>query len=841
MDVGARVPLAAPPPTRGWTSPGAGLRVGAGGSPAHAGMDPCRRRSRARCGGLPRPRGDGPPRSRRGPRMRGAPPPTRGWTPIDAQEHEARLGSPAHAGMDPSPCAPARVTTWLPRPRGDGPWDTDFGNANYAAPPPTRGWTHARDRVELPGGSPAHAGMDRARSRRSGWPSRLPRPRGDGPLALHAVAQPMAAPPPTRGWTHARETCTARGIGSPAHAGMDPSVKRAGRRTPRLPRPRGDGPELTSALKGIGKAPPPTRGWTPAQDHGHANRVGSPAHAGMDPSSRAPPACSRRLPRPRGDGPLAALSEEQFDEAPPPTRGWTLRIEPLERRGDGSPAHAGMDLRDTPKSVVVERLPRPRGDGPPVTAAVVQNAEAPPPTRGWTFVVGTLPTKLGGSPAHAGMDPDLRPRPCARRWLPRPRGDGPAPTWFVFEASSAPPPTRGWTRALLERRHLVGGSPAHAGMDPWPLRSRSVCTRLPRPRGDGPHAVVRLHGPEQAPPPTRGWTSSFDSPWRRARGSPAHAGMDPRRRARRRCDRWLPRPRGDGPYRGGHFALQETAPPPTRGWTASRRRRTAPAPGSPAHAGMDPARSGTSAAPRRLPRPRGDGPEALATTTLRAEAPPPTRGWTRGLDPSRLDSVGSPAHAGMDRCSTMRCCASSRLPRPRGDGPLSGEVQRLGTEAPPPTRGWTRRLAAGDRDRRGSPAHAGMDRTRTENVDALRRLPRPRGDGPLSGEVQRLGTEAPPPTRGWTFTRWTLIVVVVAPPPSVASRRRCKPDTPLGADERLIRDPGGLASPPSVLLQVDTGRCWKHKFRGAKQRGHVLSDLGPARGRSRDTSSGISL
>src|ERR1700730_5437273 len=71
------------------------------------------------------------------------------------------------------------------------------------------------------------------------------------------------------------------------------------------------------------------------------------------------------------------------------------------------------------------------------------------------------------------------------------------------------------------------------------------------------------------------------------------------------------------------------------------------------------------------------------------KAPPPTRGWTcdQGLSERRL--VGSPAHAGMDPISPSRHAAHSRLPRPRGDGPLKdGGVYRE-IMAPPPTRGWT--------------------------------------------------------------------------------------------------------------------------------------------------------
>ncbi len=58
---------------------------------------------------------------------------------------------------------------------------------------------------------------------------------------------------------------------------------------------------------------------------------------------------------------------------------------------------------------------------------------------------------------------------------------------------------------------------------------------------------------------------------------------------------------------------------------------------------------------------------------------------------------------------------------------IIGRVRRA---APPHTRGWTRLRRAVPYQSTGSPAHAGMDPTRTLYVDGL--------------------TVAPPHTRGWT-------------------------------------------------------------------------------------------
>ncbi len=112
-----------------------------------------------------------------------------------------------------------------------------------------------------------------------------------------------------------------------------------------LPRTRGDGPEPVSISPLMSGAPPHTRGWTcPAADDTGA-AYGSPAHAGMDPSATRSPRLRTRLPRTRGDGPRTRLDQAPNYGAPPHTRGWTLLVPVLTVAIGGSPAHAGMDPR----------------------------------------------------------------------------------------------------------------------------------------------------------------------------------------------------------------------------------------------------------------------------------------------------------------------------------------------------------------------------------------------------------------------------------------------------------------------------------------------------------------
>ena len=244
----------ASPHTRGWTRRPRSGTLGAGGFPAHAGMDPVVTRRPSMPSRLPRTRGDGPVRRRRPDVGRAASPHTRGWTYYRCVECRARRGFPAHAGMDPEPGRRRRAPRWLPRTRGDGPVAGTRRTLTRSASPHTRGWTRSAAPVRLiRRGFPAHAGMDPGR-------------RGGGPLRILAA-------------------------GFPAHAGMDPRRTRTASSRPGLPRTRGDGPDGFRSPRPWPWASPHTRGWTPQVDAGAGGIDGFPAHAGMDPG---------RSPRPRG-------------------------------------------------------------------------------------------------------------------------------------------------------------------------------------------------------------------------------------------------------------------------------------------------------------------------------------------------------------------------------------------------------------------------------------------------------------------------------------------------------------------------------------------------------------
>ncbi len=416
----------------------------------------------------------------------------------------------------------------LPRTRGDGPRDVVFRPSQHGAPPHTRGWTAIRGVVAgAAGGSPAHAGMDPACRRAPSHGRRLPRTRGDGPPRHVAIARRGRAPPHTRGWTLDPADDDRDQVGSPAHAGMDPRFLARRRSRTGLPRTRGDGPGAPSNFPGSVTAPPHTRGWTRLDRRTSHSGRGSPAHAGMDPSAGSRPAPGARLPRTRGDGPYTVQGPVAADLAPPHTRGWTHHTGVHRCGRSGSPAHAGMDPWRSSSVRRFTRLPRTRGDGPRALREARYHVKAPPHTRGWTPRRRAHPCSEGGSPAHAGMDPDHLVGFRDRSRLPRTRGDGPATVVYADRASAAPPHTRGWTRGAGVGESRVAGSPAHAGMDPSRPSPRPSRARLPRTRGDGPSTRLTEAVVAEAPPHTRGWTLCALGSQRGDAGSPAHAGMDP--------------------------------------------------------------------------------------------------------------------------------------------------------------------------------------------------------------------------------------------------------------------------------------------------------------------------
>ena len=234
---------------------------------------------------------------------------------------------------------------------------------------------------------------------------------------------------------------------------------------------------------------------------------------------------------------------------------------------------------------------------------------APPHTRGSTHRAGRREGACRGSPAHAGIDREFFVRTFSRNWLPRTRGDRPPYRPGSTFFALAPPHTRGSTRRDRVPHARARGSPAHAGIDRAEIREIGACEWLPRTRGDRPLRKSKRATGRVAPPHTRGSTPIKHGSVEHVAGSPAHAGIDPRFVHRRRGAGRLPRTRGDRPRCERASPRPRRAPPHTRGPTARDVEAERAALGSPAHAGIDRVLTSTSAQGRRLPRTRGDRPQ----------------------------------------------------------------------------------------------------------------------------------------------------------------------------------------------------------------------------------------
>ena len=184
---------------------------------------------------------------------------------------------------------------------------------------------------------------------------------------------------------------------------------------------------------------------------------------------------------------------------------------------------------------------------------------------------------------------------------------------------------------------------------------------------------------------------------------------------------------------------------------------------------MDPCSDWSRPDPCGLPRTRGDGPVSPWSPPSSSAVPPHTRGWTRRDHGVRLVLAGSPAHAGMDPPHAAARTSGTRLPRTRGDGPAHVAQAKRKREAPPHTRGWTLHHLHEWQVERGSPAHAGMDRTSASASGSSARLPRTRGDGPPEARPDRERSEAPPHTRGWTRADTAMAAAYAAPPAAATS------------------------------------------------------------------------
>ncbi len=232
---------------------------------------------------------------------------------------------------------------WFPRTRGDGPQYSGRWLTQQRVPPHPRGWsqTGIRCRARQPG-SPAPAGMVRGGPCGCRQRAGFPRTRGDGPIRVLEPSAGHGVPPHPRGWSRRLVVRRLDRNGSPAPAGMVPSIKVSSCPTRGFPRTRGDGPPWIASSRITRSVPPHPRGWSRSAPGDTEMTWGSPAPAGMVRTTAIEVARSAGFPRTRGDGPSLKRSYPSCRAVPPHPRGWSRRRRDVVWPDPGSPAPAGM-------------------------------------------------------------------------------------------------------------------------------------------------------------------------------------------------------------------------------------------------------------------------------------------------------------------------------------------------------------------------------------------------------------------------------------------------------------------------------------------------------------------
>ncbi|KXS38167.1 MAG: hypothetical protein AWU55_1645 [Halomonadaceae bacterium T82-2] len=497
-------------------------------------------------------------------------------------------------------------------------------------------------------------------------------------------------------------------------------------------------------------ASPHPRGSTVQRAAAQDDHRGFPAPAGIDPRTDA--CCRRpgRLPRTRGDRPPLLIWPPSMKAASPHPRGSTRVDRVVLGVGPGFPAPAGIDPREPRRSPVRGGLPRTRGDRPSSGSGSGMRIRASPHPRGSTPSSRWSRLGVRGFPAPAGIDPLEISRSAMPSGLPRTRGDRPPEPEAAAILAEASPHPRGSTLRRVAVLAADWGFPAPAGIDPRPPPSTPNSCRLPRTRGDRPRLVEIDQMDVMASPHPRGSTQAATRDARDRLGFPAPAGIDPPSRPGGFRRRGLPRTRGDRPT--AHLARQDhgMASPHPRGSTPALRCSVCWRLGFPAPAGIDPARSRPGRGPRRLPRTRGDRPDLCIDVGLAGKASPHPRGSTPAGRCRPRGRSGFPAPAGIDptrRAGRRRRC---RLPRTRGDRPFPKVYWGLIFEASPHPRGSTPNRKDTAFEYYGFPAPAGIDPRGGAGIRLAGGLPRTRGDRPMPGVTKPCAKPASPHPRGST-------------------------------------------------------------------------------------------
>ena len=351
-----------------------------------------------------------------------------------------------------------------------------------------------------------------------------------------------------------------------------------------------------------------------------------------------------------------------------------------------------------------------RGDHRDAVRLAVRVAGPPPHARGSGLAYRRLGGATRPTPACAGITliRDYRGLPLSAH--PRMRGDHPAFVRPLILPTGPPPHARGSLLGPTARDHPPRPTPACAGITGTATRRRRPQRAHPRMRGDHLKKALGSAADFGPPPHARGSRGAPPRAARASRPTPACAGITTARPARSTSVQAHPRMRGD--HQGLNVgAKQGYGPPPhARGSPFRRVRVVRRARPTPACAGITCEPTRTRRGYRAHPRMRGDH-RAPCGASPGAKGPPPHARGSLKWPPLILHRIRpTPACAGITNAVGRRRGSITAHPRMRGDHHPKGGTGVLTNGPPPHARGSRRRPRRREFRRGPTPACAGITR-----------------------------------------------------------------------------------------------------------------------------------
>ena len=532
--------------------------------------------------------------------------------------------------------------------------------------------------------------------------------RGDHVSGMSRRTWPIGTPPRARGSLLVTLRRVEPGGNTPACAGITRTRAPIAAISWEHPRVRGDHiPTGVYVWPRFG-TPPRARGSQDAPSTAGNRDGNTPACAGITSA----PACiltfMEEHPRVRGDHPMNLWSCTGPRGTPPRARGSRGSRRARQRRRRNTPACAGITGGRPGAGWLPPEHPRVRGDHLSESPNLSACPGTPPRARGSPFGDRDHRHILGNTPACAGITVEHEVSSPYAREHPRVRGDHKAPGPAFALTKGTPPRARGSPAHRVRRRRRRGNTPACAGITAEVTPNRPLPTEHPRVRGDHFVQVDAGASDDGTPPRARGSLLVV-----RRRGwvlgnTPACAGITGAPSVPMPCRREHPRVRGDHQQPVAGAAVVAGTPPRARGSRLGRDRTHRARGNTPACAGITRRARGRSQRAWEHPRVRGDHVSRPAPIPITTGTPPRARGSRGGGLRLPPDGGNTPACAGITARAARTTAHTAEHPRVRGDHIAAVTIPDMTIGTPPRARGSrSARRATGQRPR-NTPACAGI-------------------------------------------------------------------------------------------------------------------------------------